>query len=113
MAEITYSRKKKSILTTDFREARAKLAREMCTEDCKYLELLINNRLLLFKTHSNDVCPIGIGEVLQRIIGKCVIDIVKENVQKTDGNLQMCAGQPTEEDTAMDAMRDLYNDKRL
>ena len=79
--------------TSDLREAIAKLARKMCTEDCKYLQPFISNRLVPLKTHSNDVCPIGIGEVLRRIIGKCVMDIAKEDVQKAVGNLQVCAGQ--------------------
>ena len=79
--------------TSDLREAIAKLARKMCTEDCKYLQPFISNRLVPLKTHSNDVRPIGIGEVLRRIIGKCVMDIAKEDVQKAVGNLQVCAGQ--------------------
>ena len=110
MAEITYIKKNPSS-TSDLREAIAKLARKMCTEDCKYLQPFINNRLVPLKTHSNDVRPIGIGEVLRRIIGKCVMDIAKEDVQKAVGNLQVCAGQHAGAEAAIHAMRELYNDK--
>ena len=97
--------------TSDLREAIAKLARKMCTEDCKYLQPFISNRLVPLKTHSNDVRPIGIGEVLWRIIGKCVIDIAKEDVQKAVGNLQVCAGQHAGVEAAIHALRELYDDK--
>ena len=95
--------------TSDLREAIAKLARKMCTEGCKYLQPFINNRLVPLKMHSNDVRPIGKGEVLRRIIGKCAMDIAKEDVQKAVGNLQVCAGQHA--GAAIYAMRELYNDK--
>ena len=98
-------------LTSDLREAIAKLARKMCTEDCKYLQPFISNRLVPLKTHSNDVHPIGIGEVLQRNIGKCVMDIVKEDAQKAVGNLQVCAGQHAGAEAAIHEMRELYDDK--
>ena len=104
------SRKNPSSIS-DLREAIANLERKMCTADCKYLQPFINNRLVTLKTHSNNVRPIGIGEVLQGIIGKCVMDIAKEDVQKTVGNLQVCAGQHAGAEAAIHAMRELYNDK--
>ena len=97
--------------TSDLREAIAKLARKMCTEDCKYSQPFINNRLVPLKTHSNDVRPIGIGEILLRIIGKCVMDIVKEDVHKAVGNFQVCADQHARAEATIHAMRELYNDK--
>lgn len=39
--------------------------------------------------------PIGIGEVLRRIMRKCVMAVLKKKVfwkQLAAGNLQMCAG---------------------
>ena len=98
-------------LTSDLREATAKLARKMCKENFKYLEPFINNRLVPLTTLSNNVRPIDIGEVLQRIIGKCVMDKVKEDVQKAVGNFQVCAGQNAREKTAIHAIRELYDDK--
>ena len=95
--------------TSDLRGAIAKLARKMCTEDCKYLQPFVSNRLVPLKTHSSDVRPIGI-EVLRRIIEKCVMDIAKEDVQKAVGNLQMCTGQHSGAEAAVHAMRELYDD---
>ena len=94
-----------------FREAIPKIARKMCTEDCKYLKLFIYNRLVPLKTHSNNVRPICIAEVLRRIIGKCLMNLVKEDVQKAVGNLQVCAGQHAGAEAAIHAMRELYDDK--
>ena len=96
---------------SDLREAIANLARKMCTEDCKYLQPFISNRLVPLKAHSNDVLPIGIGEVLQRIIGMCVMDIAKEDIQKAVGNFLVCAGQHAGAEAAIHAMRELYDDK--
>ena len=36
--------------------------------------------------------PIGVGEVLRRIAGKVVMSIVKDDVKKAVGNLQLCGG---------------------
>ena len=36
--------------------------------------------------------PIGVGEVLRRIAGKVVMSIVKDNVTKAVGNLQLYGG---------------------
>ena len=99
--------RKNSSSTSDLREAIAKLARKMCTKDCKYLQPFINNRLVPLKPRSNDVRPICIGEALWRIIGKCVMDITKEDVQKAVENLQVCAGQHAGAEAAIHAMRDV------
>ena len=37
--------------------------------------------------------PIGVGEVLRRIVGKIVMNISKNDVIKSVGSLQVCAGQ--------------------
>ena len=38
------------------------------------------------------VRPIGVGEVLRRIIGKAVISIIKPDILESAGSLQLCAG---------------------
>ena len=40
------------------------------------------------------VRPIGIGEVLRRIIGKSIISVIRPDIVESAGNLQLCAGQP-------------------
>ena len=39
------------------------------------------------------VHPIGIGEVVWRIIGKVVLKVVKHDLQDAVGTIQLCAGQ--------------------
>ena len=96
--------------SSDLRDAIALLARKMCTEDCQHLEPLINSRLLPLNNHGK-VRPIGIGEVLRRIIAKCVMMIAKEDVQNAVGNLQVCAGQHAGAEAAIHAMREVYNNE--
>ena len=39
------------------------------------------------------VRPIGIGEVLRRVVGKRVRKLLKRNVLKASGSLRLCVGQ--------------------
>ena len=96
-------------ISHDLREAIAKLARKLCKEKCINKEAYINSRLIPLK-NLDDVRPIGIGEVLRRIIGQCVLRISRKDVQKAVGNLQVCAGQPAGAEAAIHAMREIYED---
>ena len=80
-------------------QAIANIAKRLCTEsihpDC--LKELIACRLVpLDKGYDANgkpgVRPVGVGEVLRRIIGKCVISLLKKDIQKAAGSLQMCTG---------------------
>ena len=37
--------------------------------------------------------PIGVGEVLRRIAGKVVMKVMKKDIKKVAGCLQLCEGQ--------------------
>ena len=37
--------------------------------------------------------PIGIGEVVRRIIGKAILSITSKAIEQAAGSLQLCAGQ--------------------
>ena len=52
--------------------------------------------------------PIGVGEVLRRIAGKVVMQIVKKDVTRAAGCLQLCAGQEARSEAAIHAMSDIY-----
>ena len=54
--------------------------------------------------------PIGVGEVLRRIIGKAIMSVAILDVQKAAGPLQLCAGQSAGVEAAVHAMRDFYED---
>ena len=51
------------------------------------------------------VRPIGIGEVVRRIIAKAVLSIVKLYILEAAGPLQFCAGQDAGCEAAVHAMR--------
>lgn len=54
------------------------------------------------------VRPIGIGEVLRRIVGKAIISHLKDNITNAAGSLQLCAGQQSGCETAVHAMRQIF-----
>ena len=55
--------------------------------------------------------PIGIGEVLRRIVGKVFMSVVKDDFQEVAGPMQVCAGQPGGCEAAIHAMKDVFDDE--
>ena len=56
------------------------------------------------------VRPIGIGEVLRRIVGKSIITILKPEILQSAGNLQLCAGQLGGCEAAVHAMGEIFDE---
>ena len=54
------------------------------------------------------VRPIGIGEVLRRIIGKSMSSTVKPDILSSAGSLQLCAGLPSGCEAASHALREIF-----
>ena len=54
------------------------------------------------------VRPVGIGEVVRRIVGKTVMKIVKRDLQEAVGSIQLCAGQDAGCEAAVHAMERLF-----
>ena len=54
------------------------------------------------------VRPIGIGEILRRIIGKCVTWNIKKDIESSAGGLQTCAGHKAGIEAAIHAIHDIY-----
>ena len=52
--------------------------------------------------------PIGVREVLRRIIGKAVMEVVKMDVMKAAGGVQLCAGEEAGAEAAVHAMRAMF-----
>ena len=48
-------------------------------------------RLIPLKKVPSGIRPIGIGEVLRRIIGKAIIAEIKPDIMTSAGSLQLCA----------------------
>ena len=55
------------------------------------------------------VRPIGIGDVLQRILAKAILYCIGDDIAVAVGSLQACAGQVTGCKAAIDIMRDLFD----
>ena len=56
------------------------------------------------------VKPIGIGEVLQRILGKVILNIIRPEIMEAASSLQLCAGQDAGIEAAIYTMRDIFDD---
>ena len=54
--------------------------------------------------------PIGIGEVLRRIIGKMVVWVLRPDLQEAAGDLQMCVGQEGGCEAGVHAMHAIFNE---
>ena len=92
---------------SDLCNALAALAKKLATTTCQHIDALTACRLIPLDKKPG--CrPIGIGEVLRRILGKCIMTVVKEDVRKAAGNLQVCAGQQAGGEAAIHAMREIF-----
>lgn len=95
--------------SADLCEAIAGVARRLATEhvDPAGLSAILNNRLIPLDKNPG-VRPVGIGEVLRRIIGKSVMATLRKDVMHAAGAAQVCAGQPAGCEAAIHALRQLF-----
>lgn len=52
--------------------------------------------------------PIGIGEVLRRIVGKLIMTLLKPEITQAAGPLQACAGHKGGAEAAVHAMKQVF-----
>ena len=95
---------------TELCEAIASMTKCLCTEyvDPRGLEAILANWLIPLDKGEGAVRPIGVGEVLRRIMGKCVTKVTKPDVIDASGSLQVCAGHKSGSEAAIHAMRELF-----
>ena len=93
----------------------ADLAKRLCTEEIDPICLneYIACRLVpldkgLTKDGTPGVRPIGIGEVLRRIVGKLLVGIIKDDIVSAAGPLQTCTGLRAGIEAAIHAMRKAF-----
>ena len=70
---------------------------------------LVPGRLIALDKNPG-VRPIGVGEVIQRIISKAVLSVVNLDILDATGYSQLCAGQDAGNEVAVHAMREVYGD---
>ena len=74
---------------------------------CPSLEPYIVCRLIPLDKNPG-VCPIGIGQVLRRIIDEAVISIIKLGTLESARSLQLYAGLPSGCDADVHALTEIY-----
>ena len=87
------------------------LTKIMCTEelDPKILQELLASRLIPLDKNPG-VRPIGVGEVLRRIIAKSVTSFLKSDIKLAAGSLQTCSGTEAGIEAAIHAVREIYEE---
>ena len=98
----------------DLRKAIAEMTKKMCIEslsqnagDKSTIEAFVVCRLIPLNKNP-DLHPIGVGEVLWRIVGKIVMNISKNDVIKSVVLLHVCAGQNSGVEATIHSMHDVY-----
>ena len=97
---------------TDLCAAIAAVTRRFCTEfiDPLGIEAILANRPIPLDKGEGAVRPIGVGEVMRRIMGKCVMHVTKPDVIDGSGFLQVCAGHKSVSEAAIHAMRNIFEE---
>ena len=96
-------------------QAIADLAKRLCTEeihpDC-LTEYVVCRLIPLDKGVTKEgklgVRPIGVGEVLRRLVGKLLIGVIKDDIVSAVGPLQTCSGLKSGIEAAIHAMRKAF-----
>ena len=84
----------------------SRVARKLYTERNDSIDAFLACRLIPLDKNPG-LRPIGVGEVLRRIIGKAVMLITKEHIKKSVGSLQVCVGHEAGCNAAIHAMKDI------
>lgn len=99
----------------DLCDAIADLAKKLCRDDINpaLLHEFVANRLIPLdkgadKEGNPGVRPIGIGEILRRIVGKVIVGNIREDIINAAGPLQTCAGLKSGIEASIHAMRKIF-----
>ena len=95
----------------------ADVAKVLCSEDenpdC-LTEYIACRLIPLYKGDTKEgkpgVKPMGVGEFLRRLIGKLIIGVIKEGIITAAGPLQTCSGLKVGIESAIHAMRKVFED---
>ena len=101
--------------SSDLRKTFAEFIKVICTKKISHdantssLDAFLACRLIPLNKNPG-LRPIGVGEILRRIAGKVVMGVVKEDVTRAAGALQLCSGQDEGSEAAIHAMHDIFED---
>ena len=90
----------------------ASLTRRLCSSyvDPQGISSLTACRLVTLDKHPG-VRPIGVGETLRHLISKAVLHVTRDDILKAVGCQQLCAGQEAATESAILAMRSIFEDE--
>ena len=95
----------------DICNALASLARHLCTD---YVDPAGLTAFTACQLIALDKCPgvrpIGVGEVVRRIVGKAILSVIGVEIQQSAGSLQLPAGQPAGCEAAIHTLRYIFDD---
>ena len=109
------------LCSKDFGKAADELAEEvvisaqrLCVDDVAHdsINLLLDCRLVPLMKEDDGVRPIGIGEVLRRIMGKSVAKVIGSDIQLAGGTLQTCTGVEAGIEASIHAMSRIFQDEQ-
>ena len=86
--------------------------RRLCTTDVNFDAIwsFVASRLIPLKKDDNGTRPIGVGEVLRRIVGKSITKVLRDDIQHACGAIQTCSGIQSGIDSAVHAMHNFYQE---
>ena len=86
------------------------VTRRLCKQNIDHtlITSLANSRIIALNKNPG-IRPIGIGEVLRRLMGKVVASTLKKDVQISVGPLQTCTGLKSGSEAAVHAMREYFD----
>ena len=96
--------------STNLCDSLAVLTKRLCTQyvDPLTIEPMLANRLIPLDKGYGEVRPIGVGEVIRRIIGKCVSRVGKQDVIDACGATQVYAGHKSGSEAAINAIHNIF-----
>ena len=94
----------------ELREQLALLAKKLSSDVVhpKSIESFVACRLIPLNKNPG-IRPIGIGEIIRRIIGKAVGWVLKSDIQEAAGPLQVATGIQSGAEAAIHAMKELFD----
>ena len=84
----------------------ALLAKHLCTSFIGISALVVGWLIALNKCPG--LRPIGVGEVIRRIVSKAVLSVLKLDILEAAGSLQLCAGQDAGSEASVHAMQSIF-----
>lgn len=97
--------------SSDLCNAVAAVTRRLCSTcvDPANIEALVASRLIALDKCPG-VRPIGVGEVVRRVMGRAILAVLKDDIMRAVGPLQLCAGQEAGCEAAIHAIHQIFDD---